>query len=303
VASHPESDLAVSAIVGAKGLIPTLAALQSGQDIALANKESMVTAGELIGREAKRAGVRILPIDSEHSAIFQALAGNRRNEVRRVILTASGGPFLNHSRAERERATPESAIRHPRWNMGKKISVDSATLMNKGLEVIEAKWFFDLGWNEIEVLIHPQSIVHSMVEYIDGSVIAQLGIPDMRGPISYALGYPERVPLGFSSLDLTRVSGLTFAAPDLREFPCLSFGYEALRAGGTMPAVLNAANEEAVAAFLNHQIGFLKIEEVISRTMEGHRVGRIQEISDVLYADQWARKEALRAIEKIQGKA
>jgi 1-deoxy-D-xylulose-5-phosphate reductoisomerase len=302
VATCPEGDLVVSGIVGAAGLLPTLAAIKAGKNIALANKESLVTAGELVCHEARKAGVQVLPVDSEHSAIFQALAGNKRDNVKKVILTASGGPFLKMSRKERENVTPEVAVKHPKWNMGKKISVDSATLMNKGLEVIEAKWLFDLAIEEIDVLIHPQSIVHSMVEYIDGSVIAQMGVPDMRGPISYALNYPERLPLNLPPLNLAAAETLTFMLPDHEAFPCLLYGYEALKAGGTMPAVLNAANEEAVSAFLKHQIGFLKIEEVIQKTMEAHHSSPVGTLEDVLYADQWGRKEACRLIEALQGK-
>lgn len=302
VATSPDGELVVSAIVGARGLLPTLAAIRAGKDIALANKESMVTAGELVCQEAQKTGVRILPVDSEHSAVFQALSGNQRKNVRKIILTASGGPFLNLSRKEKESVTPEAAVKHPKWLMGKKISIDSSTLMNKGLEVIEAKWLFDLKVEEIEVVIHPQSIVHSMVEYIDGSVIAQMGVPDMRGPISYALGYPERLPLNLQPLNLTSSESLTFSVPNHQDFPCLAFGYDALFAGGTMPAVLNAANEEAVSAFLSHKIRFLEIEEVIKKTMDAHHSGSIKTLDDVLYADGWARKEAARLIDMLQGK-
>lgn len=302
VATCPEGELVVSAIVGAAGLLPTLAAINAKKNIALANKETMVMAGEMVCQEARSAGVTILPIDSEHSAIFQALSGNQKKDVRKIILTASGGPFLHFDRDQKAKVTPEAAVKHPKWEMGKKISIDSATLMNKGLEVIEARWLFGFPVEKIEVLIHPQSIVHSMVEYIDGSVMAQMAIPDMRGPISYAIYYPERLSLNLPPLDLASAGTLSFSPPDNEAFPCLSYGYEALRTGGTQPAVLNAANEEAVAAFLDGKMGFLKIEEVIKRTMECHRPRPIQTLDDVLYADSWARKEACRLIENFQGK-
>ncbi len=301
-AAFSEGEMVVSAIVGAAGLMPTLAAIRAKKNIALANKETMVMAGELVCQEAVTAGVKIFPIDSEHSAIFQALSGNQMKDVRKIVLTASGGPFLHTTREQKEKVTPEAAIRHPNWRMGKKISIDSATMMNKGLEVIEARWLFDFPEERIEVLIHPQSIVHSMVEYVDGSVMAQMGIPDMRGPISYAINYPERLPLDIPPLNLVSAGMLSFSAPDDEAFPCLTYGFEALKAGGTLPAVLNAANEEAVAAFLEHKIGFLKIEEVIKKTMDSHQIRAIQTIEDVNYADIWARKEAGGLIEKLQGK-
>ncbi|MBI1819641.1 MAG: 1-deoxy-D-xylulose-5-phosphate reductoisomerase [Nitrospirae bacterium] len=302
-AAFPEGEMVVSAIVGAAGLMPTLAAIRAKKNIALANKETMVMAGELVCQEAVKAGVRIFPIDSEHSAIFQALSGNQKKDVRKIILTASGGPFLHTPREQKEKVTPEAAVRHPNLSMGRKISIDSATMMNKGLDVIEARWLFDFPGERIEVLIHPQSIVHSMVEYVDGSVMAQMGIPDMRGPISYAIHYPERLPLDIPPLNLVSSGMLSFSPPDDEAFPCLSYGFEALKAGGTLPAVLNAANEEAVAAFLDHKIGFLKIEEVIKKTMDSHQIRTIQTIEDVNYADQWARKEAGALIEKLQGKS
>ena len=298
VATHPEGELVVSGIVGAAGLIPTLSAIQAGKDVALANKETMVMAGELIRQESIRRGTSILPVDSEHSAIFQALAGHRREDVSRIILTASGGPFLNASLSKRRGVTPEEAVKHPNWSMGKKISIDSATLMNKGLEVIEARWLFGFSPEEIDVLIHRQSVVHSLVEYVDGSVIAQLGVPDMRGPISYALNYPQRLPLKMQRLDLAAVGSLTFCQPDPDEFPCLGLAYNALRAGGTMPAVLNAANEEAVSAFLNEQIGFLDIHRVIQETMEAHVPAAIGSLEDVLIADRWARENIRQFVER-----
>ncbi|HLB02085.1 MAG TPA: 1-deoxy-D-xylulose-5-phosphate reductoisomerase [Nitrospiria bacterium] len=292
VATHPEADLAVSGIVGAAGLVPTLSAIKAGKDVALANKETMVMAGEMIRQEAILHGVRILPVDSEHSAIFQALAGHRREDVRRIILTASGGPFLDTPLSKRRKVTPREAVRHPNWNMGAKISVDSATLMNKGLEVIEARWLFDFPPERIDILIHRQSIIHSMVEYVDGSVMAQMGIPDMRGPIAYALNYPERLPLNLKPLDLVEVGALTFMRPNPRQFPCLGMAYQALRIGGTMPCVLNAANEEAVSAFLKEQIGFLEIPKVIQKTVETHDPQKVTCLEDVINADGWAREKA-----------
>jgi 1-deoxy-D-xylulose-5-phosphate reductoisomerase len=292
VATHPEADLAVSGIVGAAGLVPTLSAIKAGKDVALANKETMVMAGEMIRQEAILHGVRILPVDSEHSAIFQALAGHRREDVRRIILTASGGPFLDTPLSKRRKVTPREAVRHPNWNMGAKISVDSATLMNKGLEVIEARWLFDFPPERIDILIHRQSIIHSMVEYVDGSVMAQMGIPDMRGPIAYALNYPERLPLNLKPLDLVEVGALTFMRPNPRQFPCLGMAYQALRIGGTMPSVLNAANEEAVSAFLKEQIGFLEIPKVIQKTVETHDPQKVACLEDVINADGWAREKA-----------
>jgi 1-deoxy-D-xylulose-5-phosphate reductoisomerase len=252
----------------------------------------MVMAGEMIRQEAILHGVRILPVDSEHSAIFQALAGHRREDVRRIILTASGGPFLDTPLSKRRKVTPREAVRHPNWNMGAKISVDSATLMNKGLEVIEARWLFDFPPERIDILIHRQSIIHSMVEYVDGSVMAQMGIPDMRGPIAYALNYPERLPLNLKPLDLVEVGALTFMRPNPRQFPCLGMAYQALRIGGTMPCVLNAANEEAVSAFLKEQIGFLEIPKVIQKTVETHDPQKVTCLEDVINADGWAREKA-----------
>ena len=292
VATHPEGDLVVSGIVGGAGLVPTLSAVRAGKDVALANKETLVMAGELIRQEGVRRGISLLPVDSEHSAIFQALAGHRREDVHRVILTASGGPFLNMPLNQRREVTPQEAVRHPNWKMGAKISVDSATMMNKGLEVIEARWLFDLPPEKIDILIHRQSIIHSMVEYIDGSVVAQLGVPDMRGPISYALSYPQRLPLKMERLDLAAIGSLTFERPHPGEFPCLGLAFKALEAGETMPAVLNAANEEAVSAFLNEQIAFLDIPEVIRKTMEAHTPEKISCLEDVLEADRWARERA-----------
>jgi 1-deoxy-D-xylulose-5-phosphate reductoisomerase len=301
VAGSPEGDLVISAIVGAAGLLPTVAALQAGKDVALSNKETLVMAGGWIREEARRRKAAIFPVDSEHSAIFQAMQGHRREDVKRVILTASGGPFLNLPAGRRRTVRPAQALRHPIWRMGAKITIDSATLMNKGLEVIEARWLFDLEPDRIGVLIHPQGVVHSMVEYKDGSVLAQMGIADMRLPLSYAMNYPERLPLPFPSLDLARMEKLSFRRPSLRQFPCLGYAYEAIRMGGTLPAVLNAANEEAVAAFLSKRIGFLGIPRAIRRTLEDHTVRPIRDIQDVLEADRWARERASNYISAMKG--
>ncbi|MDR4476007.1 MAG: 1-deoxy-D-xylulose-5-phosphate reductoisomerase [Nitrospira sp.] len=292
VAQSPDAELVISAIVGGAGLLPTLAAIRAGKQIALANKEPMVMAGELMQAEAKKHHVRIFPIDSEHSAIFQSLEGHRREDVKRLILTASGGPLWNFSREQLQDVAPERALQHPNWKMGAKITIDSATLMNKGLEVIEARWLFDIPETQIEVLVHRESIIHSLVEYRDRSVIAQLGLPDMRTPISYAMRYPERMPLDLPSLDLTEIATLTFYKPDHDRFPCLQLGFDALRIGGTMPATMNAANEVAVDAFLQNGIRFLDIPEIIRSTMEAHTPRLIAGLDDALEADRWARETA-----------
>jgi 1-deoxy-D-xylulose-5-phosphate reductoisomerase len=292
VASLPETDMVVSAIVGAAGLLPTLAAIRSGKDIALANKETLVMAGRLIMAEVREQGVQLLPIDSEHSAIAQALEAGRREDVSRIILTASGGPFLDLDRESLWQVTPAEALNHPNWDMGRKISIDSATLMNKGLEVIEAHWLFDVPPDRIEVVVHPRSIVHSLVEFVDGSVVAQLGIPDMRVPISYALSYPERLPTGLSRLNLTECSNLSFRRPDTDRFPALPKAYEACSKGGCLPAVLNAANEVAVASFLDSCLQFPQIATVVAETMA--LVGRVDDtdIATILAADREARRVA-----------
>jgi 1-deoxy-D-xylulose-5-phosphate reductoisomerase len=292
VAQSPDAELVISAIVGGAGLVPTLAAIRAGKQIALANKEPMVMAGALMQAEAKKHHVRIFPIDSEHSAIFQSLEGHRREDVKRVILTASGGPLWNFSREQLQDVGPERALQHPNWKMGAKITIDSATLMNKGLEVIEARWLFDIPETQIEVLVHRESIIHSLVEYRDRSVIAQLGLPDMRTPISYAMRYPERMPLDLPSLDLTEIATLTFFKPDHDRFPCLQLGYDALRIGGTMPATMNAANEVAVEAFLQSGIRFLDIPDIIRSTMDAHTPRPIAGLDDALEADRWAREKA-----------
>jgi 1-deoxy-D-xylulose-5-phosphate reductoisomerase len=292
VASAPEVELVISAIVGGAGLVPTLAAIRSRKQIALANKEPMVMAGKLMQDEARRHGVRIFPVDSEHSAIFQSLEGHRIEDVRRLILTASGGALWTVGREDLPDVTPERALQHPNWKMGAKITIDSATLMNKGLEVVEARWLFDIPESQIEVMIHRESIIHSLVEYQDRSVIAQLGLPDMRTPISYAMQYPERLSMDLPSLDLTEIAKLTFCKPDHDRFPCLSLGYESLRIGGTMPATLNAANEVAVEAFLNGGIRFTNIAEIIRTTMDDHSPKDVETLEDALEADRWAREKA-----------
>jgi 1-deoxy-D-xylulose-5-phosphate reductoisomerase len=295
-ATHPVVDMVVSAIVGAAGLVPTMAAVRAGKDIALANKEILVAAGELFMAEVERQGVQLIPVDSEHSAIFQSLAGQRGQDVRRLILTASGGPFRNASLADLQRVRLADALDHPNWEMGRKITIDSATMMNKGLEVIEARWLFDLPATQIAVHVHPQSIVHSLVEYCDGAVIAQLGIPDMKTPIAYALSWPERLPLEQSPLDLCGCGELSFSEPDLERFPCLALAYRALEKGGTCPAVMNAANEVAVAAFLQEEIGFQQIPAVITQVMNNHRSIAIKELDQVLEADSWGRQQAAELI-------
>ncbi|MGD9367620.1 MAG: 1-deoxy-D-xylulose-5-phosphate reductoisomerase [Desulfobacteraceae bacterium] len=284
--------MTVSAMVGAAGLEPTLAAVVAGKDIAIANKETLVMAGALVTAAVGQRGVRLLPIDSEHSAIFQCLQGYRRQDLEKIILTASGGPFLNTPAEAFHRITPEDALKHPNWEMGAKITIDSATLMNKGLEVIEAKWLFDVSTERIEVIVHPQSIIHSMVAYCDGSILAQMGIPDMQEAIGYALSYPERIPLKQPLPDLVGLGGLTFQYPDVNKFPCLQIAFDACQEGGTMPAVMNAANEVAVDAFLSRKIPFTGIPRVIDGTMNMHRLIQVPDLQSILDADAWARKKA-----------
>ena len=299
VAEHP-ADLVVAGLVGAIGLAPTLAAIRAGRDIALANKEVMVMAGALVQREVRRWGVRLLPVDSEHSAIFQALAGQRPADVSRLVLTASGGPFRLWSAEKMARATVAEALAHPNWSMGPKISIDSATLANKALEVIEARWLFDVAPEQVAVVVHPQSIVHSLVELVDGSVIAQLGVPDMRVPIACALAWPERLPLAGARLDLAAVGQLDFEPPDLKRFPCLELAWRALAGAEAAPAVLNAANEEAVAAFLAGRVRFPSIAAVDERVLDDylalHAGEKVAELDDVLEADAWARARARSAL-------
>src|SRR5262245_49450541 len=299
VASHPEADCVVSATVGAVGFLPTLRALEAGKRVALANKETLVMAGELMTRAAKESGAELLPIDSEHNALHQCLRGERHEEVRRIILTASGGPFRTKNKAEMEVASVSEAMQHPTWNMGAKITIDSATLMNKGLEVIEAHWLFGFGPDQIDILVHPESVVHSMIEMVDGSVIAQMGVTDMRHAIQYALTYPERHSCQLPPLDLTAVSGLHFEAPDLDRFPCISLAYRALAEGGTLPAAMNAANEEAVSAFINERICLTEIPQVIETVMNDHANQPTKDIQTILTADHEARFAANTVIEKL----
>jgi 1-deoxy-D-xylulose-5-phosphate reductoisomerase len=299
-ATFPGVELVVSAVVGSIGLLPLLAAIEAGKDAALANKESMVMAGEIIVKKAKEKGTAILPIDSEHSAIFQALGGKVGGEgIKRIILTASGGPFYNLSAETLSKVSPQEAMAHPVWEMGPKISVDSATMMNKGLEVIEAHWFFQIPPERIEIVIHPQGVVHSLVEYVDSSIIAQLSVPDMRIPISYALSYPKRLATGLPGLNLVELNHLTFDPPDFEKFPCLKLAYEALEGGGTLPAVLNAANEVAVEAFLQGTIGFDHIPRVVASTLNGHKATPLHGVEDALEADQWAREKASDFIQEV----
>jgi 1-deoxy-D-xylulose-5-phosphate reductoisomerase len=299
-AAFADVDMVVSAIVGAAGLLPTLDAIEARKDIALANKETLVMAGDLVLRKASEMGVKVIPIDSEHSAIFQCLQGHRKEDVNRIILTASGGPFLNASAKELSMVTPVQALCHPNWKMGKKITIDSATMMNKGLEVIEAGWLFDLPETAIDVLIHPQSIVHSLVEYRDGSVIAQMGIPDMRIPIAYALSYPNRLTGGEKTLNLTKVGTLTFIDSDPIRFPALRLAYASAKTGGTMPAVLNGANEMAVTAFIEEKIRFERIIWVVEEVLSRHSVQVNPGIDAILAADRWARQEAEKIIEGMK---
>lgn len=288
-AVYETSDTVVTSVVGNIGIVPTFEAIRAGKDIALANKETLVSAGELIIKAVREHNVSIYPVDSEHSAIFQCLRGNSRNKIRRIILTASGGPFRGKTRDELKNVTAADALKHPNWNMGRKVTIDSASLMNKGLEVIEAKWLFGVDVDDIEVLVHPQSIVHSAVEYEDGAVIAQLGEPDMRVPIQYALTCPERVKNSFPKIDFAKRNSLTFEHPDTDTFKCLSFAYRAVRTGGTMPTAMNGANETAVDAFLNNRLGFLDIADIIERTMDSYTVKYDYTVDDLVEADEWAR--------------
>jgi 1-deoxy-D-xylulose-5-phosphate reductoisomerase len=294
VASAPGCDTVMAAIVGAAGLAPSLAAARAGKKVLLANKEALVMSGQLFMTAVAESGATLLPIDSEHNAIFQCLPSDfsrapERHGISRILLTASGGPFLNRAVDTLDAVTPEEAVAHPNWVMGRKISVDSATMMNKGLEVIEAAWLFGASASQIEVLIHPQSVIHSMVSYIDGSVLAQLGNPDMRTPIAHALAYPERIASGVAPLDLTAMAQLRFERPDLRRFPCLKLAYDALQAGGSAPALLNAANEVAVEAFLNRQIGFRMIDQLIDRVMNVIPHEPVADIGALLEQDRRAR--------------
>ena len=295
IATIPEVDIVVSGIVGKAGLLPTIEALKAGKNLALANKETLVIAGELVLKEAQKTGSTIIPIDSEHSAIFQALNGEKKERIKKIILTASGGPFRTFSLNEMENIKVKDALNHPNWEMGKKITIDSSTMMNKGLEYIEAKWLFGVE-TPVEIIVHAQSIIHSMIEFVDTSIIAQLGIPDMRVPIAYALTYPDRFECNLPSLDLATMENLTFEAPDFNRFPCLQLAVDAMEMGQTMPAVLNAANEIAVQAFLDELIPYKDIAELIRMVMHNHIPAKLNELQDVLDADQWAREETKKLI-------
>jgi len=300
VAAVREANTVLSAMVGAAGLLPTIEAIEAGKDIALANKETMVMAGNIIVEKASEKGIKILPVDSEHGAIFQCLVGHRRKDIRRIILTASGGPFLHLSREELRGVKPAQALKHPNWQMGGKITIDSASLMNKGLEVIEAKWFFDVPIERIQVHIHPQSVVHSLVEYIDGSVIAGLGVPDMKIPIAYALSFPERIDRPEPSLDLVKIGALEFLEPDFERFPSLKLAYDAGKIGGTMPAVLNAANEVVVEAFREEKEKFTDMPEIIERVLSSHQPKLSPSLGEILEADSWARDEATNQVDRLK---
>lgn len=287
IASMEEMDALVTAVVGMIGVRPTLAAIECGKDILLANKETLVTAGHLLMPLAKEKGVSVLPVDSEHSAIFQSLNGEKRSQIRKILLTASGGPFRGKTRKELETMKAADALRHPNWSMGRKITIDSATLVNKGLEVMEAKWLFDVDLDQIQVVVQPQSIIHSMVEYLDGSVIAQLGLPDMRLPIQYALFYPDRRPMQAPSLDFYELARITFEKPDMEVFRGLPLAFDAMRAGGSMPTVYNAANERAVGLFLEGAVSFLNIPEIIEACMKEHTVVQNPDVDQILEAESW----------------
>lgn len=297
VAAADDAEMVVSAIVGAAGLVPTVSAIKAGKDIALANKETLVVAGQLVSDLVREHNVTLLPVDSEHSAVFQSLVGHRKEDIERIILTASGGPFRQTPAGELKDVGPERALKHPQWSMGAKITIDSATLMNKGLEVIEAHWLFDMPAEKIGVVVHPQSIIHSMVEYIDGCVMAQLGAPDMRAPIAYAIAWPLRCESGIKKLDLAEIATLTFEEPDMERFPALRLAFDALKAGKTYPAVLNAANEIAVAAFLDRKVGFTDIAAIVDKTMQVHDAYEPSSLDEYLMADRWARDTAVAMTE------
>ena len=300
VASCPSADIVISAVSGAAGLKPTMAAIEAGKDIALANKETMVVAGALVTKKAQQKKVQILPVDSEHSAIFQCLEGQNPENLQRIVLTASGGPFLRLSRAELKQVTLKQALKHPRWKMGRKITIDSASLMNKGLEVIEAKWLFGVDIDRIDVLIHPQSVVHSFIEFNDGSWLGQLGIADMRIPIAYALTYPRRIKNDLPLLNLVEAGPLEFYMPDVKKFRCLGLAYEAGKMGGTAPAALNAANEVAVEAFLEKRICFNDLPKVIEKVLEKHPVQKNPSLDDILGVDGETRIQAQSIVKKLK---
>lgn len=298
VASENNADILINSVVGMIGLRPTLKAIEAGKTIALANKETLVTGGEIVMNALKKNQVSMIPVDSEHSAIFQCLQSGKKDEVEKLILTASGGPFRGMSKEDIKKVTLQDALKHPNWNMGRKITIDSATLMNKGLEVIEAKWLFDVDVADIDVVVHPQSIIHSMVEFVDGSVIAQMGEPDMRVPIQYALTYPNRVKNHIKKLNLLESNNLTFEAPDREVFPCLNLAMEAIDLGGTMPTVLNASNEIAVEYFLNESIKFTDIPEVVEKSMNLHRNIINPNLDDILNSDKQTRENVIKILEK-----
>jgi 1-deoxy-D-xylulose-5-phosphate reductoisomerase len=299
VATHDQADCVVSATVGAVGFVPTLRALEAGKRVALANKETLVMAGELMTSAAQKSGAELLPIDSEHNALHQCLRGEKHSEVRRIILTASGGPFRTKTKTQMQESTVSEALLHPTWNMGAKITIDSATLMNKGLEVIEAHWLFGFEADQIDIVVHPESVVHSMIELVDGSVLAQMGVTDMRHAIQYALTYPERRGCELPPLDLTSLSALHFEPPDTNRFPCIALAYRALRTGGTLPAAMNAANEEAVQAFIEERICLTDIPVVIESVMDNHKIRPATDLNAVLEADESARLAAADEIQKL----
>ena len=302
LAAHPEAAIVLNALVGSVGLVPTLSALRAGKTVALANKESMVAGGAIVNSVREATGATVLPVDSEHNALFQCLVGENEEEISKLIITASGGPFRGRSFDQLSAVTVEEALAHPRWVMGPKITIDSATLMNKGLEVIEAHWLFNIPYEKIEVLVHPQSIIHSMVEFTDGSIKAHLGQTDMRIPIQYALSYPERLSSPLPPLNFIEIGKLTFEAPDVGNFPCLRYAYEAAELGGTYPAVLNAANEEAVAAFLSKRIGFTDIPRVVGDVLEAHEGGDGTDLGIILEVERWARETAEKVITSLHVK-
>ena len=301
IATLSEVDMAIAAMTGSSGLLPTYSAITAGKDVALANKETLVIAGSLLTNESQKRGAHIIPIDSEHSAIQQSIQGHMREDLRKIILTGSGGPFKDFSIERLSKVTPEQALEHPKWRMGRKITIDSATMMNKGIEAIEAKWLFNVDIDQIEILLHPQSIIHSMVEYVDGSIIAQLACPDMRIPISYALSYPRHLHRESPSLDLLSIGKLSFEEPDKKRFRCLDLALNAAKTGHSMPAVLSGANEIAVNAFLQGKIGFLEIPQLVEKTMERHEVFPIDTIDQALEADRWAQSTAKKILEQMVG--
>ena len=297
IATSPTSDIVLTAVVGMIGIRPTIAAIEAGKDIALANKETLVTAGHIIMPLAAKCGVKILPVDSEHSAIFQSLNGEPRKRVEKILLTASGGPFRGRTREEMKDIRVEDALKHPNWSMGRKITIDSSTMVNKGLEVMEAKWLFDVSLDQIQVVVHPQSIIHSMVQYVDGAIIAQLGTPDMKLPIQYALFYPDRRPMAGKRVDFFELGSISFEKPDPVNFEGLALAYQAAEKGGSLPTVFNAANERAVALFLNRKIGYLQITELIRGAMEAHTVVQNPSVEEILEAEQFAYEWIRRKME------